>query len=277
MAAIPSEGAFSKKEDTKMLRLSPFITVYCCTVAALLGACTGSFLGCLAWRTVHGESVLRGRSHCDVCGHVLGVRDLVPVFSYLFSGGKCRYCGAKLSARHVWGEAVSGTVFVTLLLRYDISLQTLEGWLLACVLLACAFADLEGYIIPDRFIAAGVVLFAVTLLIEPEPFHRLTDGLLGGVGVGGGLLLLSLYMDKRLKRETLGGGDIKLLFLTGLFFGWKGNLLCLTLACVVGIVWGLAGKRRGEAIPWGPSIAVGAWITALAGQMFIDWYLGFFA
>lgn len=276
MAAIPNEGTFSK-EDTKMLRLSPFITVYCCTVAALLGACTGSFLGCLAWRTVHGEPVLRGRSHCDVCGHTLGVRDLVPVFSYLSSGGKCRYCGAKLSARHVWGEAVSGAVFVTLLLRYDISLQTLEGWLLACVLLACAFADLEGYIIPDRFIAAGVVLFAVTLLIEPEPFHRLTDGLLGGVGVGGGLLLLSLYMDKRLKRETLGGGDIKLLFLTGLFFGWKGNLLCLTLACVVGIVWGLAGKRRGEAIPWGPSIAVGAWITALAGQMFIDWYLGFFA
>ena len=277
MAAIPNEGIYSKKEDTKMLRLSAFITVYCCTVAALLGACTGSFLGCLAWRTVHGESVLRGRSHCDVCGHVLGVRDLVPVFSYLFSGGKCRYCGAKLSARHVWGELISGAVFVTLLLRYDISLQTLEGWLLACVLLACAFADLEGYIIPDRFIAAGIVLFAVTLLIEPEPFRRLADGLLGGVGVGGGLLLLSLYMDKRMKRETLGGGDIKLLFLTGLFFGWKGNLLCLTLACVAGIVWGLAGKRRGEAIPWGPSIAVGAWITALAGQMFIDWYLGFFA
>ena len=166
---------------------------------------------------------------------------------------------------------------MSLLLQYDISLQTLEGWLLACVLLACAFADLEGYIIPDRFIAAGVVLFIVTLLIEPEPFHRLTDGLIGGVTVAGGLLLLSLYMDKRMQRETLGGGDIKLLFLTGLFFGWKGNLLCLVLACVVGIVWGLAGKRRGEAIPWGPSIAVGAWITALAGQPFINWYLGFFA
>ena len=109
-----------------MLRLSPFITVYCCAVAALLGACTGSFLACLAWRTVHGESVLRGRSHCDVCGHVLGVRDLVPVFSYLLSGGKCRYCGAKLSARHVWGELISAAVFVSLLLQNDISLQTLE-------------------------------------------------------------------------------------------------------------------------------------------------------
>lgn len=272
MAAIPHEGTLHAKEEAIMLRLSPFITVYCCAVAALLGACTGSFLACLAWRTVHGESVLRGRSHCDVCGHVLGVRDLVPVFSYLLSGGKCRYCGAKLSARHVWGELISAAVFVSLLLQYDISLQTLEGWLLAC-----AFADLEGYIIPDRFVAVGAVLFVATLFWEPEPLRRALDGALGGVTVAGGLLLLSLYMDKRMKRETLGGGDIKLLFLTGLFFGWKGNLLCLVLACVVGIVWGLAGKRRGEAIPWGPSIAVGAWITALAGQPFINWYLGLFA
>lgn len=169
-----------------MLRLSPFITVYCCAVAALLGACTGSFLACLAWRTVHGESVLRGRSHCDVCGHVLGVRDLVPVFSYLLSGGKCRYCGAKLSARHVWGELISAAVFVSLLLQYDISLQTLEAWLLACVLLACTFADLEGYIIPDRFVAAGVVLFIATLFWEPEPLRRALDGALGGVTVAGG-------------------------------------------------------------------------------------------
>ena len=260
-----------------MLHTSPPLAAYCCFVAALFGACMGSFLNCMAWRIVHGESVLRGRSHCDECGHVLAARDLVPVLSYLFSGGRCRYCGAKLSARHVWAELISAAVYVSLLLQYDISLQTLEAWLLACVLLACTFADLEGYIIPDRFVAAGVVLFIATLFWEPEPLRRALDGALGGVTVAGGLLLLSLYMDKRMQRETLGGGDIKLLFLTGLFFGWKGNLLCLVLACVAGIVWGLAGKRRGEAIPWGPSIAIGAWITALAGQPFINWYLGLFA
>ena len=148
--------------------------------------------------------------------------------------------------------------------------------LLACVLLACAFADLEGYIIPDRFVAVGAVLFIATLFWEPEPLRRALDGALGGVTVAGGLLLLSLYMDKRMKRETLGGGDIKLLFLTGLFLGWKRNLLCLVAACVIGIVWGLLQKKRdgGEAIPWGPSIALGAWLTALCGQQIIDWYLG---
>ena len=74
----------------------------------------------------------------------------------------------------------------------------------------------------------------------------------------------------------MGGGDIKLLFLTGLFLGWKRNLLCLVAACVIGIVWGLLQKKRdgGEDIPWGPSIALGAWLTALCGQQIIDWYLG---
>lgn len=71
-----------------MLHLTPFLTVYCCALAALLGACMGSFLNCMAWRVVHGESVLRGRSHCDACGHMLGARDLVPIVSYLASGGR---------------------------------------------------------------------------------------------------------------------------------------------------------------------------------------------
>ena len=155
-----------------MLYADPFLTVYCCLLAALLGACMGSFLNCAAWRIVHGESVLRGRSHCDACGHVLTVRDLIPVVSYLSAHGRCRYCGAKLSRRHVLAEAVSALVFVTLLLHYDISLQALEGWCMAGILLACSFADLEGYIIPDRFIAVGVVLFIITLFFDPQPLRR---------------------------------------------------------------------------------------------------------
>ena len=198
-----------------MLYTAPAITIYSCFIAALLGACMGSFLNCAAWRIVHGESVLRGRSHCDVCGHVLAPRDLVPVFSYVFSHGRCRYCGAKLSPRHAVGEAVAALVFVSLLLRYDISLRTLEAWAVACLLLACAFADLEGYIIPDRFIAVGVVLFIVTLFFVPDPGKRALDGLIGGVAVGGGVLLLALLMEKLLRRDAMGGGDIKLAYFAG--------------------------------------------------------------
>ena len=256
-----------------MLSASPALAVYCCVLAALFGACMGSFLNCMAYRMLHGESVLRGRSHCDACGHVLSARDLVPVFSYLFSKGRCRYCGAKLSSRHVWAEGVSAAVFVSLLVKYDISLQTLEAWLLASILLACAFADLEGYIIPDRFIAAGIVLFIGSLFFVPEPVKTAVDGALGGFAVVGVLLLFVHLMEKRMGREAMGGGDLKLLFVTGLFFGWKGNLFCLILACLIGIAWGFAAQKRSEPIPWGPSIALAAWVTALFGERAINWYL----
>ena len=193
-----------------MLYLTPAFTVYCCLVAALLGACMGSFLNCMAWRVVHGESVLRGRSHCDVCGHVLTAGDLIPVVSYLVHRGRCRWCGAKLSARHVWGEAAAAVTFTALLLRYDISLQMLEALLLACVLLACAFADLEGYIIPDRFVAAGAILRIPFFFLLPDPKGQALDALLGSLAVGGGLLIVVLLYEKLRKTDAMGGGDIKL-------------------------------------------------------------------
>ena len=192
-----------------MLYADPFLTVYCCLLAALLGACMGSFLNCAAWRIVHGESVLRGRSHCDACGHVLAVRDLIPVVSYLAAHGRCRYCGAKLSRRHVLAEAVSALVFVTLLLHYDISLQALEGWCVAGILLACSFADLEGYIIPDRFIAVGVVLFITTLFFDPQPLRRALDGAIGGLAVAGGVLVPDGAVSGLEAEPSVSGGGLR--------------------------------------------------------------------
>ncbi len=109
-----------------MLWVSPALTVYICVLTGILGACMGSFLNCMAWRIVHGESVLHGRSHCDVCGHVLGAGDLIPVLSYIMHKGRCKYCGAKLSAGHVFAEVLTALTFLLLVLKYDISLQALE-------------------------------------------------------------------------------------------------------------------------------------------------------
>ncbi len=265
-----------------MLYLTPFITIYFCLLAAVLGACMGSFLACMAWRALHGESILKGRSHCDKCGHVLGAKDLVPVFSYLALNGRCRYCGAKMSQSFLWSEVVAALVFVSLLLRYDISLQTLEFLLLASVLMASAFADLEEYIIPDRFIIAGIAFRVIFILISGDALHEALESLLGGASVAAALLAVSLLLEKILKRDAMGGGDIKLLFLTGLYFGWQRNLLLLILACFAGILFGVVSMRAREKnedaklIPWGPSIAFAAWMTALFGQNVLNWYLSLF-
>ena len=115
------------------------LLIYCCVVSALLGAvfgsflnCAvfGSFLNCAAWRLGHGESVLRGRSHCTACGHVLGAADLVPILSWLFLRGKCRYCGSRIPARYPLTEAVFAALTVLCLLRFDLSWLCLRNWIL---------------------------------------------------------------------------------------------------------------------------------------------------
>ena len=287
-----------------MLYESTFITVYSVIVCFILGGCMGSFLNCMAWRIVHGEG-LGGRSHCDSCGHVLGALDLIPILSYIINKGKCRYCGVKLSRRHLVAEAISAIVFVSILLKFNISFQALKFMLFACILLAASFADLEGYIIPDRFIISGIVVYAGCLIYDSSAW---LDGLAGGFIVAGGTLIVVLIFEKVKGVEAMGGGDIKLLFVTGLFLGLAANVLCLILACLIGIVFGLASAGGAEqalpefaeqlespaqdtgcpedappegqpeemapgAFPWGPSIAIAAWISMLCGSELANWYL----
>ena len=138
------------------------LLIYCCAVSVLLGAVFGSFLNCAAWRLAHGESVLRGRSHCTACGHVLGAGDLVPVLSWLFLRGKCRYCGNRIPARYPLTELVFAVLTLLCLLRFDLSWLCLRNWILLCCLFCLSLTDLECMIIPDVLLliaAAAWVLF----------------------------------------------------------------------------------------------------------------------
>lgn len=261
-----------------MLYTAPYITCYFVFLALLLGACMGSFLNCMAWRIVHNEPISKGRSHCDVCGHTLGIGDLIPVISYITHRGRCRYCGAKLSAVHVIAEAVSAVLFAAVLLKFDISLQALEYMIFVCLLMACSFADLEGRIIPDRFIISGLLVRAAFFVILNDPAKVALDDLIGGAGIAGLLLVVVLVFEKIKGIEAMGGGDIKLIFMTGIFLGWKANLLCLFIACIIGIISGLVLKSGDgdKTFPWGPSIALAAVICMLFGNKAVELYLGLF-
>ena len=261
-----------------MLYTAPYITYYFVFLALILGACMGSFLNCMSWRIVHNEPISKGRSHCDVCGHTLGIGDLIPVVSYIARRGRCRYCGAKLSIVHVIAEAVSAVLFAAVLLKFDISLQALEYMIFVCLLMVCSFADLEGRIIPDRFIIAGLLVHAAFFVILNDPAKVALDDLIGGAGIAGLLLIVVLVFEKIKGIEAMGGGDIKLIFMTGIFLGWKANLLCLFIACIIGIISGLVFKSEDgdKTFPWGPSIALAAVICMLFGNEAIELYLGLF-
>ena len=132
-------------------------------VAALLGAVFGSFVNCLAWRLVHGESVLAGRSHCTSCGHSLGVLDLIPVVSWLALRGRCRHCGERVSPRYVIVELLMAALFVALLVVYGVGAPWLAYAALACILMGASLVDLDTYTIPNVFVIAAAVVWLLMM------------------------------------------------------------------------------------------------------------------
>ncbi len=162
----------------------------------------------------------------------------------------------------------------SLLLRFGWSWQ-LGKWLaLACLLLMISLVDLRSYLIPDGFLLWGLALYVTFSLLEGQPWPALLwSGLLGGCSVALPLGLLVLLADRALGQETMGGGDLKLLFLLGVYLGPLETVLTLFAACVIGLLWqGLRRSlRRGQPFPFGPAIAAAAWIVVLWGPQLLAW------
>ena len=264
------------------------ITVYLLVMSAVLGLVMGSFINCWAWRSTHGESVMHGRSHCPACNHVLGVRDLVPVFSWLAAGRKCRYCGEPVSARYPATEIVCALVFVLLALRYGFSLETVEMMAFAGILLYLSLTDLDKFIIPNGCIFAAISVRVVYLVVSFITGQVSTDDIVyyvaSAFGMGIVLVVIVLAADKVFGRASMGGGDLKLYFVAALYFGWQQTLFLVIVSCIIGIIVAVVTPKRAEedpeestmkrSIPFGPSIAAACIITALVGQQAISWYMG---
>lgn len=277
-----------------MLYLSPFITAYFLIIAAVLGSIFGSFICCFAYRFVNGESVLKGRSKCDSCRHVLGALDLIPIVSYIALGGKCRYCKNKVSPVSLLSEIILSIAFVLLVLRYNISAELLRALAFSCVLLAVALIDMESFIIPDKLILFGIAIWVVSLPFLANPLKNVTNGIIGGTAIAFGLFTLSIIFDKMTGKDSLGGGDIKLFFVTGLYLGVIQNLLNLFIACILGIIFAAVYKRNrtegtqntndssekagrfSRPVPFGPAIAAATLVTMLVGEYISSWYLSLF-
>ena len=256
---------------------STLLTLYAALWCGVLGAVLGSFLDCAADRYAAGAGWLpRGRSRCAACGHVLAAFDLIPVVSFLLRRGKCRYCGAKIPADCLWAELAGAAVFAGLALRFGPSLELVLWLLLAGALLAAALVDTRTHEIPHGpLLFAGAARLVFLFLLREPLLPTLRDMALGALAVPGGLLVLSLVLDRVLGRDSLGGGDIKLLFVLGLYLSWAELLLVLLLGCVLGICWALRpGGDRTAPLAFGPCLALAAALTALFGQGIIGWYVG---
>ncbi|HNQ86008.1 MAG TPA: prepilin peptidase [Deltaproteobacteria bacterium] len=249
-------------------------------LAALVGLFIGSFLNVCIYRIPRNESIVWPGSRCTKCGNPIRYHDNIPVISYLVLRGKCRFCSEPISVRYPVVELISALLAVSLLYRFGPTLSFVIYYAWACVLLVITFIDLDFQIIPDRFTLGGIVTGLPLVYFLPVSYK---DALIGLV-LGGGLLLVIIYGYYFMTRkEGMGGGDVKLLAMIGVFTGWQGVLFTVFASSLIGTLVGLpwAYLNKGPegtlkaAIPFGPFLALGALIYVLWGAYLIDWYFGF--
>ena len=248
-------------------------------MAVAFGLLIGSFLNVCIYRLPRDLSIVFPSSRCPYCNNAIRPWDNIPVISYLFLGGRCRNCKAKISLRYPFVETLNAVRYAAVVLRYGIGWSSVVYAVVCSSLVAITFIDLEFQIIPDRITLAGIPIGLVAgFFLLPDPFMR--ADLLGykasliGMVAGGSLF----YLAAVLSRGGMGGGDIKMMAMVGALMGWKSVLLTTFLGSLTGSLIGVflmvfRGKGRKTKIPFGPFLALGASITLFFGQEILLWYL----
>ena len=253
------------------------------TLSFLLGIIIGSFLNVVADRLPTDKSIISPPSHCPACQHRLLTKDLVPIFSYLWLKGHCRYCGATIPMRSLMVELGIGILFAFLYWHYGLGWELVIAVFYCCLFVALLITDLEHTILPSKIVYPGIgaALIAATLgsifgfepsVVANSGFELwIVDAAIGG-GIGFGFLLIVALIS----RGGMGGGDVKLAGLVGLVTGYPLVFIAMFLAIVSG---GLVAavlllfklKSRKDIIPFGPFLCLAAMATLFWGSDLLRW------
>lgn len=238
----------------------------------LLGLCVGSFCNVLIYRIPKEEEFVRTPSHCMTCGHELKWYEMIPLFSWLAQGGKCRACGVKLSAQYPIVEALNGIMWLTtgLLFRGDWLTVGLYCGLFS-LLMVLSVIDWRTFTIPNGINLAILLLGVVRLVTDLENWGGYLIGMLS-------VSLVFLLLHILTGGNGLGMGDVKLVAAAGLLLGWQKMLLAVLVGSVAGaLIHSVRMKRgAGRKLAFGPYLAAGIWFSALVGGPLISAYLSLF-
>lgn len=238
----------------------------------------------VADRLPAGQSFTRPRSFCPACKTTLTSLDMVPILSYLWLRGRCRYCGAAIPLRLLLVEVITGLLVTLVFLRYGLALESLVLSLAVFLLLALAIIDLEHGLILNRIVFPGAVAVLIVVPFWPElgldrtflGSQSMLASFLNSFLAGAGAFLLFLCIVLAYP-AGMGGGDVKLAGLIGLLVGFPGVLVALWFSAVSGglvaaVLLLLGKKGRKDAIPFGPFLALGAIAALLVGREVASWY-----
>lgn len=199
-------------------------------LAFVFGLIFGSFFNVVALRTLKGESVSFPPSHCVNCNHNLAAKDLVPVFSWLYLKGKCRYCGVKISPIYPFIEFLTGVSYAIIVYQFGLTSEALIQIVFITILAIASSADLKEQLVPDRFVAIGLVLVIIMRLFFNET-GEIVYYLISMVAAFGMMFLIYL-----LSKGRLGGADIKLYALIGLSIGIMDSVGSLFYSSFVAVI-----------------------------------------
>lgn len=256
--------------------------IYFTILSFIVGVMFGSFYNVCIYRIPEKLSVANPPSHCYNCNTRLKPIDLVPILSWTLLKGKCRYCGQEISSRYSLTELLTGILFAIVYINFGYSFESVYYMFLVSLLVIITFIDLDHYIIPDGLIIIGSVVSVIVNLFGYGVGVK--NGVLGAIVCGGGVLVVVTLIEFLVKNEVMGGGDIKLFAMLGLFLGVKLGLITVLLSVYVGAIYGIvtivySKLRKMEyksMIPYGPFISVAAFIALIYGEKIINWYFNMF-
>lgn len=254
----------------------------------MLGATFGSFAGAVAWRLHAKRTFVNDRSECESCHHKLAWLDLIPIFSWLSLGGKCRYCNKPIGWVPLFAEFGLAAAFIGSYIFWPLGFASWQAialfclWLVYLALLTILLIyDTRWMLLPDAIVRPLIILgiadagLRASLVPGADVTYlavHITLGVAALAGVYGLLYVAS-------KGRWVGFGDVKLGVFMGLVLGGQGGLITLVLANVIGclvLLPGLATGKLGRTsrVPFGPFLIVGFVLAGLFGEPLVAWYRG---
>ncbi|MEG0307758.1 MAG: prepilin peptidase [Clostridium sp.] len=238
-------------------------------IVFLYGIIIGSFLNVCIYRIPNNESLISPPSHCGNCNFRLKWADLIPIGSYLFLQGKCRYCGSKISKRYPLVEILTGILLVGIYIRYEIGLSFFKYSILVLFLIVIAMIDYDTCDVYSSVVYTAMGIGMIFIVAEKLMYSHSVSNYLMGALIGF-VIIGSIYYFI----GGMGAGDIEIAVLCGFFLGWKLEIYFIMISFIVGGVVAVNAiiikkKSKDEYMPFGPSLAIGAYIVLIIGKEYI--------
>ena len=243
----------------------------------IFGVCVGSFLNVCIYRLPKNEGLIKRNSHCMTCGEEIKRRDLIPIISWCLLRGKCRACGAKISARYTVVEFLNGVLWLGTALYFDIVVAPMYivlSCLMISALVVVFFMDWDTQLI-NTWVVIFIGVMAVIEIILCRSFTgtEISEHIIGMFAASVPLMIVTLISHEK----AMGWGDVILMAAGGLYLGTKGILVALAFALITGAIGGIIMKKfsGNSKFAFGPFLSLGIAVGLFCGEFIANWYMEF--